>query len=137
MAFYIKVTKQVADKLGVTDIRNKTADGNVLLWQADLTAIPGTTIFERASYVGGVCLQPTQAKGETVGTDYPAEVYTPDRYKDETSYVPPTVTGQPDNGEDDGTEDAEIIPDETVPVEETPVEETQNPAGETEEGGGV
>ena len=114
MAFYIKVTKQVADKLGVTAIRNKTADGNVLLWQADLTAIPGTTIFERASYVG---------------------VYTPDRYKDETSYVPPTVTGQPDNGEEDGTEDAEIIPDETVPVEETPVEETQNPAGETEEGG--
>ena len=31
MAFYVKVTKEVADYLGVTDIRNKTADGNVLL----------------------------------------------------------------------------------------------------------
>ena len=34
MAFYIKVTREVADKLGVAGIRNSTADGNVLLWQA-------------------------------------------------------------------------------------------------------
>ena len=34
MAFYIKVTKEVADRLHLTDIRNRTADGNVLLWQA-------------------------------------------------------------------------------------------------------
>ena len=33
MAFYIKVTKEVADRLHLTDIRNRTADGNVLLWQ--------------------------------------------------------------------------------------------------------
>ena len=33
MAFYVKVTKEVADYLGVPDISNKTADGNVLLWQ--------------------------------------------------------------------------------------------------------
>ena len=69
MAFYIKVTKQVADKLGVTAIRNKTADGNVLLWQADVTAMPGETVFERAAYVGGVCLTLIQAKEETDGTD--------------------------------------------------------------------
>ena len=37
MAFYIKVTKEVADRLHLTGIRNKTADGNVLLWQADGT----------------------------------------------------------------------------------------------------
>ena len=36
MAFYIKVTKEVADRLHLTDIRNRTADGNVLLWQADV-----------------------------------------------------------------------------------------------------
>ena len=30
MAFYIKVTREVADKLGVAGIRNSTADGNVL-----------------------------------------------------------------------------------------------------------
>lgn len=81
MAFYVKVTKEVADYLGVTDIRNKTADGYVLLWQADLNRIPGETIFERAQSVGGVCLQPIQAKAEIDGTDTPAEVYTPDQYK--------------------------------------------------------
>jgi len=40
MAFYIKVTKEVADALDLTAIRNKTADGNVLLWQADVAAFP-------------------------------------------------------------------------------------------------
>lgn len=37
MAYYIKVTKKVADKIGApVENRNKTADGNILLWQADL-----------------------------------------------------------------------------------------------------
>ena len=40
MAFYIKVTKEVADRLHLTDIRNRTADGNVLLWQADVARFP-------------------------------------------------------------------------------------------------
>lgn len=88
MAFYVKVTKEVADYLGVTDIRNKTADGNVLLWQADLNRIPGETIFERAQSVGGVCLQPIQAKAEIDGTDTPAEVYTPEQYKQATELLP-------------------------------------------------
>ncbi|WHX09787.1 hypothetical protein QNN11_11570 [Phocaeicola dorei] len=42
MAFYIKVTKEVADRLHLTDIRNRTADGNVLLWQADVARFPAT-----------------------------------------------------------------------------------------------
>lgn len=88
MAFYVKATKEVADSLGVTDIRNKTADGNVLLWQADLNRIPGDTIFDRAQTVGGVCLQPVQAKAEIDGTDTPAEVYTPEQYKQATELLP-------------------------------------------------
>ena len=64
MAFYIKVTREVADKLGVAGIRNSTADGNVLLWQADVAGFPGDTVFDRAAVVGGVCLSPQQAKGE-------------------------------------------------------------------------
>ena len=48
MAFYIKVTKEVADRLHLTDIRNRTADGNVLLWQADVARFPGDTVFDRA-----------------------------------------------------------------------------------------
>lgn len=95
MAFYVKVTKEVADYLGVTDIRNKTADGNVLLWQADLNRIPGETIFERAQSVGGVCLQPIQAKAEIDGTDTPAEVYTPDQYGPAAEQLP---TGEEEEG---------------------------------------
>ena len=64
MAFYIKVTKEVADRLHLTDIRNRTADGNVLLWQG-------------AKEAGGVCLTPQAAKEEIDGTDHPVEVFTP------------------------------------------------------------
>lgn len=85
MAFYIKVTKEVADKLKLTDIRNKTADGNVLLWQADVAHIAGDTIFDRAASVGGVCLSPQEAKAEIDGTDHPVQVSTPDKYKSEAS----------------------------------------------------
>ena len=53
MAFYIKVTKEVADRLHLTDIRNRTADGNVLLWQADVARFPGDTVFDRAKEAGG------------------------------------------------------------------------------------
>jgi len=81
MAFYIKVTKTVSDKLGLTEIRNRTADGNVLLWQADISSIKGNTIIERASKVGGICLLPQQAKVEIDGTNNPVEVSTPPEYE--------------------------------------------------------
>lgn len=100
MAFYVKATKEVADYLGVTDIRNRTADGNVLLWQADLNRIPGETIFERAQSVGGVCLQPAQAKAEIEGADSPAEVHTPDAYRMQS-------VGVKDNETPSETEDEE------------------------------
>lgn len=64
MAFYIKVTKEVADRLHLTDIRNRTADGNVLLWQADVARFPGDTVFDRAKEAGGICLTPQAAKEE-------------------------------------------------------------------------
>ena len=69
MAFYIKVTKEVADRLHLTDIRNRTADGNVLLWQADVARFPGDTVFDRAKEAGGICLTPQ--------ADHPVEVFTP------------------------------------------------------------
>lgn len=85
MAFYIKVTQTVSDTLKLTGIRNKTADGNVLLWQADISGIEGDTVFDRAANVGGVCLTPQQAKSEIEGTDNPVQVSTPDKYKPVTS----------------------------------------------------
>lgn len=82
MAFYIKVTRQVADKLKLTSIRNLTADDCVLLWQADLTGRTGLTIMEKAASVGGVCLTPQEAKKEIDGTDSPVEVTTPEEFQD-------------------------------------------------------
>ena len=61
----------------LTDIRNRTADGNVLLWQADVARFPGDTVFDRAKEAGGVCLTPQAAKEEIDGTDHPVEVFTP------------------------------------------------------------
>ena len=83
MAFYIKVTKQVADKLQLAEIRNKTADGNVLLWQADVARFAGDTVFDRARAVGGVCLSPQAAKEEIDGTDSPVLVFTPEGYRED------------------------------------------------------
>lgn len=97
MAYYIKVTRKVADALQLTPLRNKTADGCVLLWQADVDRIKGKTIQERATNVGGALLTPYQAKDETDGTAaYPAEVFTPVAYggtgKPEVTVEQETVT---------------------------------------------
>ncbi len=107
MAFYIKVTRQVADKLKLTSIRNLTADGCVLLWQADLTGRPGLTILEKAASVGGVCLTPQAAKKEIDGTDTPAEVTTPDEFKDPSdkeSDSSDEVSDSSDNPNEEGGE---------------------------------
>ena len=95
MAFYVKVTKQVADKMSLTAIRNKTADGNVLLWQADLNRIEGDTIFDRATRVGGVALTPQAARLETDGIENPAEVTTPDEYRDDKPTILPFSLSNP------------------------------------------
>ena len=77
MAFYIKVTKEVADRLHLTGIRNRTADGNVLLWQADVARFPGDTVFERAKEVGGICLTPQAGDGKLNCLLSPSKVFTP------------------------------------------------------------
>lgn len=107
MAFYIKVTRQVADKLKLTSIRNLTADGCVLLWQADLTGRPGLTILDKAASVGGVCLTKQKAKKEIDGTDTPVEVTTPDEFKDQSDANMDSsdeVTDEPDNQPEEGGE---------------------------------
>ena len=95
MAYYVKVTKQVSDKMNLTAIRNKTADGNVLLWQADLNRIEGDTIFDRATRVGGVALTPQAARLETDGIENPAEVTTPDEYRDDKPTILPEFPDTP------------------------------------------
>lgn len=84
MGLYIKVTQEVAEKLKLTSIRNRTADGCYLLWQADVTGQPGLTLEERAREVGGTILESQTAKKEIDGTAVPEKVYTPDKFKDNT-----------------------------------------------------
>lgn len=68
MAYYIKVRENVAEDMGLKKIRNKTADGGYLLWQADLNGVSGKTIFDRASAIGGICLLPEDARKEMDGS---------------------------------------------------------------------
>lgn len=116
MAYYIKVAKKVADKIGApVENRNVTADGNILLWQADLNIIPGETIFDRAAFVGGVAMMAVQAKAEIVGTSDPAEVTIPEYYQDPEPEIPETeLPEEPADGSDPQ-------PDETDSVQDHPV----------------
>lgn len=115
MAYYIKVARQVADKIGApVDNRNKTADGNILLWQADLNIIPGETIFDRAQYVGGVAMSGQAAKAEIDGTAVPpAEVTIPEYYQDKVEEAPvegDTETGDTETGEIEQTDKPVTLP---------------------------
>lgn len=69
MAKYIKANGKVAEYLNLTKDRNKTADGNYLLWQADMLAFGRLTelpqIMER---IGGMVLQAHEAREEQDGT---------------------------------------------------------------------
>lgn len=116
MAYYIKVAKKVAEKIGApVENRNITSDGNILLWQADLNIIPGETIFDRAAFVGGVAMMAVQAKEEIVGTSDPAEVTIPEYYQDPEPEVPETeLPEEPADGSDPQ-------PDETDSVQDHPV----------------
>lgn len=107
MAFYIKVRVEVADYMKLTTERNRTKDGCVLLWQADVARFPGDTIFERASYAGGVALTPQSAKEETDGTNYPTEVSLPEWLQPAgagTEEPTEEHTEEPDGASPDGDE---------------------------------
>ena len=115
MAYYIKVAKKVADKIGApVENRNKTADGNILLWQADLNIIPGETIFDRAAFVGGVAMPGQSAKAEIDGTAVPpAEVTIPEYYQDKVVESPAegdAETGDIDTGETEQTDKPVTLP---------------------------
>ena len=119
MAYYIKTEKKVADKIGApVDYRNRTADGKILLWQADLLLIPGDTILDKAAFVGGAALSPIQARDEIDGTcGEPAAVFIPEYYADKVE--------TPDHS-------AETKPSEQTPEEEQPAPEQEPSVEETE-----
>ena len=105
----------MADKIGApVENRNKTADGNILLWQADLNIIPGETIFDRDAFVGGVAMQGQSAKAEIDGTAVPpAEVTIPEYYQDKVVESPTegdTENGDIETGETEQTDKPVTLP---------------------------
>lgn len=74
----IKVTTKVAARFANLQLRNKTFDGNYIIWMTDINNVPGDTLADRVKYVGGAILTPFEAKAERNGTatEY-ASVYTP------------------------------------------------------------
>lgn len=74
----VKVTTRVAARFANLQLRNKTYDGNYIIWMTDINNVPGDTLADRVKYVGGAILTPTEAKAERNGTaeEY-AQVFTP------------------------------------------------------------
>lgn len=69
MAIYIKANRLVAEHLKLEKIRFKLADGNYLLWQADMQAFgPLYQIHKSCELIGALPLQPWEAKQEQQGT---------------------------------------------------------------------
>lgn len=106
MIYYIKVTPEVARRFCNPVLRNRTKDGNILLWMGDLNQVPGDTLKERANYVGGALLTTNQANDEYWGyTDDLAGCYTPDysggQKDNDTSGSEATDKGSEETSEDD------------------------------------
>ena len=144
----IKVTTKVAKLFANLALRNKTKDGNYIIWMTDIDSVPGLTLDDRISYVGGAKLTPMEAKAERNGTaNPPASVYTP-IYLDKNAEAEASTTTATETTEDttgdasDNTETAEtvvpvtpsVIPDENmsnIPTDETEdaVDTTSNKKG--------
>lgn len=69
MARYIKANPKVAKFLNLERDRNTVADGNYLLWQADMLAFgPLTQLSETLQQIGGIALLAHEAREEQDGT---------------------------------------------------------------------
>ena len=79
MKYYVKVTKQVAEKIIRSGVQlTMTSDGNCLLYQSELNGADGVNLNERAANVGGSLVIESDALAEIKGTtDTPAYCYTP------------------------------------------------------------
>ena len=82
MKYYVKVTKQVAEKIIRSGVPlTMTSDGNCLLYQSELNGVDGVNLNERAANVGGSLVVESDALAEINGTtDTPAYCYTPVEY---------------------------------------------------------
>ncbi|MCD8079136.1 MAG: hypothetical protein LUF04_01605, partial [Bacteroides sp.] len=113
---YIKVCPFIAEQLGLTDIRQQTADGNYLLWQQDVAAIQGETLEERSRYIGGAILDARSGKKEWKGTEEPvplmetSEEDLPEEETPDEEHIGEEKTGEEETGEDNPEGDLETPP---------------------------
>lgn len=140
----VKVTTKVAKLFANLALRNKTKDGNYIIWMTDIDSVPGLTLDDRISYVGGAKLTPMEAKAERNGTaNPPASVYTP-IYLDkdaeaEASSTKATETTEDTTGDVSDNKNAaetvvpvtpSVIPDENM--SNMPTDETEDAADTTD-----
>lgn len=140
----VKVTTKVAKLFANLALRNKTKDGNYIIWMTDIDSVPGLTLDDRISYVGGAKLTPMEAKAERNGTaNPPASVYTP-IYLDKDAEAEASTTKATETTEDttgdafDNKNAAEtvvpvtpsVIPDENM--SNMPTDETEDAADTTD-----
>lgn len=140
----VKVTTKVAKLFANLALRNKTKDGNYIIWMTDIDSVPGLTLDDRISYVGGAKLTPMEAKAERNGTaNPPASVYTPiyldkDAEAEASSTKATETTEDTTGGDSDNTETTEtvvpvtpsVIPDENM--SNMPTDDTGDAADTTD-----
>ncbi len=115
MKYYVKVTKQVAEKIIRSGVPlTMTSDGNCLLYQSELNGVDGVNLNERAANVGGSLIAESDALAEIKGTtDAPASCYTPVEYSGEgdtrsNDYIGSNVGGNPPSENTDTKEESEV-----------------------------
>lgn len=114
MARYIKVNPKVAEYLHLTEDRNKVADGNYLLWQADMLAFDRLSeLPEILVKIGGLSLQAHEAREEQDGT-VTRELPTPE----DSRFVMSNTNDEAMRDADAEEEDAVDADDAADPIDE-------------------
>ena len=134
MARYIKANPKVAQYLNLENDRNTVADGNYLLWQADMLEFgPLTELNNTLAMIGGLALMPHEAREEQDGTVIrPLPEPTDERFRYQP--VPPVEEpGEEVEEQPEGNGESETPTDQ--PEAETPTEgngESETPTDQPE-----
>jgi hypothetical protein len=132
MARYIKVNPKVARHLRLENDRNQVADGNYLLWQADMLAFGRLTEMPSIlAQIGGLSLQAHEAREEQDGTVLrKLPIATDPRFAEDVQ-EPAEDTGMGDETEipilGNETEDGESPTDEETEAGTQEQPETESP----------
>ena len=133
MAYYVKVTPEVRNRILPSFIGTKAKDDNIILFQSDLNGVEGLTLSDRAKKVGGALLTAQQAKAEIDGTcEMFSQCYDPDAKKVEDTKVEFTEEETTTDGAED-TEAEDTASEAAETEEETATEKTEETTEETSE----